>query len=111
MEDRELILVRSDVIRHSGVCIYDGLDDAVHENAGCQEHQPDAVELLLGHPWLPLCPHNRRGVHTQVTRLLLGRILSAYLSFRDPWEMLSDGDFANVEIMIGTNQDEGERVI
>ena len=32
---------------------------------------------------------------------------STFTLFRDPWEMLRDGDFANVEIMIGTNQDEG----
>ena len=26
---------------------------------------------------------------------------------RDPWEMLKDGDFSHVELMMGTNQDEG----
>ena len=26
---------------------------------------------------------------------------------RDPWEMLMDGDFSHVELMMGTNQDEG----
>ena len=26
---------------------------------------------------------------------------------RDPWEMLKDGDFSHIELMMGTNQDEG----
>ena len=45
-----------------------------------------------------------------LTKSFLGRISSVLFVFRDPWEMLGDGDFANVEIMIGTNQDEGKRV-
>ena len=44
-----------------------------------------------------------------LTKSFLGRISSVLFVFRDPWEMLRDGDFANVEIMIGTNQDEGKR--
>ena len=72
VEAQGLILVRSkiDVIIHSGVCIYNGLDDEMHEDDGCKEHQRDPVELLLGHPRLPLCPHNRRGVYTQVTHIV-----------------------------------------
>ena len=29
------------------------------------------------------------------------------LFFRHPWEMLLDGDFSKIDIIIGTNQDEG----
>ena len=35
-------------------------------------------------------------------------ILSNNFRFRDPWEMLKDGDFTHTELMMGTNQDEGE---
>ena len=34
-------------------------------------------------------------------------LVASFTLYRDPWEMLRDGDFTNVEIMIGTNQDEG----
>ena len=29
---------------------------------------------------------------------------------RDPWEMLKDGDFSHIELMMGTNQDEGNKI-
>ena len=47
------------------------LDDEVHEVPGCQEHQRFAVELVLGHPWLPIRSNNRRGVYTTVGTLFL----------------------------------------
>ena len=30
---------------------------------------------------------------------------------RDPWEMLKEGDFSHIELMMGTNQDEGIELI
>ena len=64
------------------------------------------MELLLGHPGLPLLAHRGRGVPAQVPPLGTKLILEL-LQPRDPWEMLKDGDFTHAELMMGTNQDEG----
>ena len=47
----DLVMDKSDQIRNY-------LDDAMHEDVGREEHQLGAVELLLGHPRLPLCPYH-----------------------------------------------------
>ena len=67
------------------------------------------MELLLGHPGLPLLAHRGRGVPAQVPPLGT-KLIRELLHPRDPWEMLKDGDFTHAELMMGTNQDEGRLV-
>ena len=42
----------------------------------------------------------------KILRLSLLNVLKKL--FRHPWEMLLDGDFSKIDIIIGTNQDEGK---
>jgi carboxylesterase type B len=67
-----------------------------------------AVELLLGDPGLPLLPHRGRHLPAKVPNSIPGIKYKASQSHRDPWEMLKEGDFSHIELMMGTNQDEGE---
>ena len=49
----------------------------------------------------------------EMRHLILPGILRLVLTpcSRDPWEMLKDGDFSHIPLMIGTNQDEGELAV